>query len=496
MCMNRQILRSSLILSVAGVLCKILGGFFRVPLTNILGTTGIGAFQMAISLFSFALILCSGGMTITISKLIAENHNNSEKCGKIVKKSIYLSVIIGLIIGLIFAVLCGKISYIQKVNETKITYLLMPILLPLGGIIACLRGRLQGLEKMFPTAVSQIIEQLFKFVLGLLFAKILIKYGIEWGVFGGFIGVLCSEISATIYLFSKSKFSVKNTEVDGFYSTLLPIYLASLIFPFITAFESLFIAKLLISAGISVKNSQILYGIESGVVGAMLNLPLILSTSIATATLPNLSKIKDREKFRKKTEEGFKILWFVLLPTVLGIMAVCEPVYRVLYPNLTEVERILAVNLTRFGGVATILTGIVQYIISVLEAKGKLFTILLLELAGGSVKILTLFLCTKQEINIYGLIIGRILMMGIICVLGLMMLQEIKCSWFDLFLPLLSSMVMFFGIEFLSQKINFSPIIKLLILVFIGIVIYFVLCIPILVEEFKKLRIFKQKSKV
>ena len=63
--------RGALVLIISGVICKIFGGLFRLPLTNIIGMEGIGIFQMIMSIYSLALVFVSGGVTNALSKLVS-----------------------------------------------------------------------------------------------------------------------------------------------------------------------------------------------------------------------------------------------------------------------------------------------------------------------------------------------------------------------------------------------------------------------------------------
>ena len=69
--MNSSVGKGTIVLVVGGLLCKLLGGLFRLPLTNIVGTQGIGVFQMIMSIFSFALVFSSSGVTNCLSKLVS-----------------------------------------------------------------------------------------------------------------------------------------------------------------------------------------------------------------------------------------------------------------------------------------------------------------------------------------------------------------------------------------------------------------------------------------
>ena len=59
---------------------------------------------------------------------------------------------------------------------------------------------MQGFETMYPTAISQVIEQGIRFIFGLLFAFIFIKKSVDMGVFGAFLGIVVGEILSALYL--------------------------------------------------------------------------------------------------------------------------------------------------------------------------------------------------------------------------------------------------------------------------------------------------------
>lgn len=76
---------------------------------------------------------------------------------------------------LIFVFFARQISFWQGIENERNSYYFFVLLLPLGAMIGVNRGVIQGYENMFPTAVSQLIEQTMKFVFGLLFCISIFK---------------------------------------------------------------------------------------------------------------------------------------------------------------------------------------------------------------------------------------------------------------------------------------------------------------------------------
>ena len=59
------------ILAIAGVITKIIGAVYRIPLTNIAGAEGIGYYSVAFSIYSVALMLTSYSLPLAVSKLVS-----------------------------------------------------------------------------------------------------------------------------------------------------------------------------------------------------------------------------------------------------------------------------------------------------------------------------------------------------------------------------------------------------------------------------------------
>jgi len=493
------------VLSVSGILCKIIGAFFRLPLTYILGVDGIGVFQLVMSVFSFVLVLASGGISITLSKLISSARAKREY-GKI-KWYIYLavtySVIASFLIGLLFLVMAKPLSTFQHTPDAWAAYMFFLPLLIFSSLVAFFRGIYQGYENMLPTAISQIVEQISKFVFGLLFAFLLSKHSMEGGVLGAFLGILAGEVLAFIYLILQYKsinlrqIKVLNEGRKNFYLYLFPATIGLAISSFIHFFDSVVIVNRLSKAGFAAKSAASLYGLQSGIVGALLNFPLIISMSFATTILPKLSfNNSSSKKDKESIKNSFAYLWYILLPITFGIVAISYPLYKFAYPFLDDILLNCAVKLTALGAVSTIFFAVMQFLISVLQSKGEFKYVTISQTIAGLLKVLcTIFLCSAPTINIYGVVIGNIVYafgVAISCLIKLKGVGFINLDNF--FAPLLSSLVMLVVVSLLSISLKVSLLLNLVSCVVCGTVIFLILTLPI-IKGFKKDFVGKKTNK-
>ena len=322
--MKNQIFKGAFVLIVAGIIGKVLGAFYRIPLLNILGAEGIGLYQMIFPLFSLALIISSSGVNATLSHLIAKAR--AEKVGNI--KSIFLkglvfSLSLSLVFSLLFFVFSEKIAVLQGNILASSGYKIMTFALVFASLLAPFRGYFQGHENMIPTAVSQTLEQIFKVTLGLLFAYIFVSQSIEIGVAGAFLGISIAEVIAFLYLLIKflifKMTQFKNKQKIAFIGMNFSFTASFLIIPLILAFDSFAVINLL-NINFTEHFSTVMYGLQSGLVNSLINFPVIISVSISLALLPSLTfLISDKQLVEAKNKliEIFKMLWIIILPCIV-----------------------------------------------------------------------------------------------------------------------------------------------------------------------------------
>lgn len=492
--MKNNVGNGAFILILSGIICKFFGGLFRLPLTNIIGMEGIGIFQMVMSIYSLALVFVAGGVTNALSKLIssARARGDHKIVGSYLRYGFIFSMGLGILFALLFLFFSKAIASLQGIEDGANCYLLIALILPLGAFVGVLRGLMQGYNNMTPTAVSQIIEQVAKFGFGLVFAYLLSGGSVARGVFGAFLGILTSEVLASIYL-AYCGLKIKNLDFNKmgkheFFSASLPLSFGGVVVPMAHAIESLFIISLLTKAGLSKGLATSLYGLQTGVVGAILNFPLIISVAVAVSLLPNISYLVakgDKEGQKALIEKSFLAMWYILLPLVVGIMAISGGLYPLIYPGIIEGLGKIAMQLTLLSGISIILTAIMQFLLSILQANGYYSYSFVFSLIGGIGKVAFLFIfAPMQEISIYSIAISNIVLSLIVSICVLIKLGSlIKLPFFDCVLPLLSAIIMYMIVKiFLSLMGGY---LALLIAVVLGMATYFILSLPLTSKYFK-----------
>lgn len=490
---------SALILLISGLVCKSLGALFRLPLTNLIGIEGIGIFQLIMSLYAFALVLTCGGITNSLSKLISASRARGEiaKISTYLKRALFVGIGIGLILGVIFLIFGRYISSFQGISNSN-SYYLFVVLLPLGAGLSALRGYFQGYENMVPTAVSQVIEQVFKFVFGLLLSFYFGRFGVEEGVFGAFLGITLSEFISLAFLFVLQLNKSKDTKTlqnlrqikfarKEFDKANFPLMFSSSILPLVNAFDGLVIVPRLIKSGITNGLATKLFGLQSGIVGAILNFPLIISIAVTTTLLPNISYLISRGTGGKHTiEKGLKLLLFLILPTTFGLVAISKQAFMLVYKDMSGAILDTSFELMFFGAFSIVFTAIMQYLTMLLQANGDFKYILAITAIGGVAKAnLSFFLSAVSSINIFALVFGNVALSSIVCLLALIRLKRyvnFSLPFGEVFMLVFATFAMFLTVYTFINCNYFHIVWNIGLAVFLGALVYFVLTIPFIIK--------------
>ena len=355
--MKRIVFNGALILTISGFICKILGAFYRIPLSNLLGVEGIGVYQMIFAFYSLAVVMCGGvvptSMAITISKMRALQCGNVKR---VFRKYFFISVSFGLLFLLLFLFLAPLISRLQGNPIATLGYRYIGFAVLFSSFIAPIRGLFQGYENMTPTAVSQTVEQLFKLVFGLLFIYLFRNQGIENIVAGAILGVVFSELFSFVYLlirlkmFSR-KITIFNNQNVNFTNNFGKIFIYVLIIPLITLVDS-FLSVNLLKINFTPEMSTQLFGLQSGMVNSLINFPVIFSLALSTSLLPSLSYYnakQNQEESRQKISDCLNFIWLFILPCILAFYVLAPTILSFAYSNLNEELFSISVKLLRFS---------------------------------------------------------------------------------------------------------------------------------------------------
>lgn len=473
---SKSFIVSALILALGGFFAKAIGAIYKIPLTNILGSSGMGLYYLVFPVYSLIITICSSGISVALSTEVAKcrklRHRYNEQ--KLLRVALVLSFVLSCVFTVVVIFICGPLSELQGNVNAKLGYIAIAPAIILSSIIATIRGYFQGVENMVPTTVSLIIEQIIKLSFGLILAHKLCIYGIQYAVLGAILGVTFSEVVALIIIainFFASKgqleynyrnltykaknkikalfkiksvtfvkknskkcikskiFKISNLNIR--YTTklalhkiikiTLPAMFSSLIIPIITMLDSFMIINLLTRAGYSSYISTSLYGLWGGVVQSLISLPTILIAGVSTSVVPSLSGIvesADIGKISKRVVFFIKITLALSVIIAVSVFVFAEDILYFLYGDGLDGQVVdelyYASKMLKLSSVSIIYYSLLQTFTAILQSLGKSHIPFLAMLVSFCIRVvLVKVLVSIVNINIFGVIIANTYFLGL-----------------------------------------------------------------------------------
>ena len=93
-----RLMQGATILAVAGIISKVFGAIFRIPVTNMIGAEGQSYYGAAYPVYQDFYVIATAGFPVAISRMVSErlakgDYINAEKSYKIALK---VSMILGM----------------------------------------------------------------------------------------------------------------------------------------------------------------------------------------------------------------------------------------------------------------------------------------------------------------------------------------------------------------------------------------------------------------
>ncbi len=475
---KQSFLHGSLILIVATVLAKIIGAIYRIPLTNLLGSRGMGFYSTAYDLYIPMYSIAMAGLPIAISRIVAE-HSAKNKY-KDVFNTLRAAQVIFLVTGGIGLTLMILLAFLLTGNASFTVFGIvfnlhtfnsgaLPGILCIAPslafccIMSAYRGYFEGLGNMRPTGISEILEAIGKLVFGYTFAAIILKNSnnYSYAAAGALAGISIGEALSTLFLVLRFKVN-KNKDVprtdylassepmpfkkqiSAIIIVAIPIVLGSLVNNITSLIDVVMVQKQLANAiskapqyfittfadlisyetkedptFIAIKDlPNSLYGCHRGFAFSIYNLIPVLTSTLGVSAIPVLARAwvnKDSNEIKSNIQTMIRTVAIIAIPCGAGIFALSYGILSLLYSNDAAIA-IAAPNL-RILGICAVFAGINSPLVNMLQAIGKEKIPLKNIAVGALLKIVVNFILVGiPSVNILGVPIGTTVCYAYICI--------------------------------------------------------------------------------
>ncbi len=460
-------IKGAAILGLAAIIVKILGAFFRIPLGNIIGGKGMSYYQGAYAFYIQLVVISTAGIPTAIAKIISERLAVGDERGasKVLKITTYLMLTLGSVSALTMLFLAPIIAN-KTGNHGSIysMYALVPALLFVS-LMSVYRGYFQGRQLMKPYAISQVIEQFFRVIGGLILAVILVGAGFEYAAGGATLGASIGSFAGFLAIYYMyRKFIKENSEMlsqgekpqesawkilGEIFMIAVPITIGASVMPVMSITDASMVIVRLQAIGIDNETAQSLYGQLSGFAQSIVNLPQVVTAAVQISIVPAIANLRirgDKEGMSHNIETGLRLAMLIGLPCAVGISTLSEPIIRLLYPLQPDVWATTGKILGIYGW-GIIFLSLYQITTGMIQGFGKPILPALFLMVGAVLKVvLTYVLVAVPALNVMGAAVSTIIAFAVAASLNvgfILTRKEVKISYHQVFVkPLIDVAVM------------------------------------------------------
>lgn len=519
---TKSIIGGMTVLGIAGIICKLVGVLFSIPLTYVIGAEGQGVYNAVFPTYNLLLTVSSAGLPVAVSRMVSSAlaQDDPRRARKVFRVALLLLTALGCLATLLM--LCGSGWLANRVDQpdSRVGFLVIAPCVAVVCIMSAFRGFMQGQQNMVPTAISQLIEQVGKVFLALPMAYFGNHMGgIVYGAAGALLGTTIVEGIALLYMVvlyfrRKSRFDQISQLSDAalpsngqlarqLLTIAIPITIGSCIVPLSQFIDSAMLVNRCVVSGLTQTDAVSTYGIFSGMVIRLINIPTALSLAVSMSLVPAVSSawaVKDEAAVQRQTKLGLRFAFLIGLPCSIGMSVLSEEIFRFFYNSaLTEAQIHTGGSLLMVSSLTVVLFTAVQATTSVLQGVGKQRIPMYTLVAGVVCKVaLNYVLVGIPGINIHGAPIASLVCYSVSLVPNLLFVMKythLRFQWMDwLVRPGIATAAM--GVVVLLLK-TILPFSRLLVILEIAVGVGVFIVVALLVQAITKddLNTFRRKRK-
>lgn len=432
------------IMAVSTIFVKICGALYKIPLSNILGDEGITHFNSAYYIYALLLSLSTAGLPLALSKLVSEANATGRRTQmrRCLNAALAIFVTMGAAGSALMLLFTRQLAAMMNNTLAYWPIKCLGISVVCVSVMCAFRGFAQGRQNMVPTATSQLIEAVFKLVVGLPLAWWLIHTGksLEVGAAGAIAGVSAGIVLAMLYMivnYRRSRSAIMwgvdkaqsyGTIVRRLLALSIPITLGQAGMSLFNLLDQVIImGRLQDILGLTEREAASLYG-QYSFGSTLFNLPSSFLPAVAVSLVPAVTVAatrKDHQEVNRVVTTSFRLISMLALPAGVGLSVLAGPILLLLYPARRETA-IAATYHLQLLGAASIFVCIMLLTNSIMQAHGKVNWPICTMLAGGAVKVwVNYILVGNPNINIKGAPIGTLVCYGLIALLNLLLVSRL-----------------------------------------------------------------------
>lgn len=499
------------ILAMAGIISRIIGIARRFPMEHIIGDKGNGYYGVAYEVYAMMLIISCYSLPLAVSKVVSS---------KMSKKQ-YKSAERAFRCAMAFAIGAGGLTFFvcevfgdflaSDVMHEPMSAMALKVLGPallIVSVMGVLRGYFQGLGTMVPTAVSQILEQIFVLIGSVAGAYVLFGYGGKvgallhnedyapaYGAAGASLGPVIGSVVGLVFLmfvFSLYRKGTRSQRIresgqraDSYRQifrlillTILPVLLSTTVYNISNVLDIRIYNSVMIQKGLEdVKAYN--WGVYSGKYRVLVNVPIALANAMCSSIVPVLTGLMMKEEYaqaKDKISQAMRFTMMVAIPSTVGLTVLARPIVSMLFSG--EID--MAVEMLHIGSVSVVFYTMSTLTNGVLQGINRMKIPVRNAAIALVIHIAFLYAALELGTGINAVVYANILFAVIVCVLNAFSIRRYlryKQECIKTFvIPAIAAIIMGVVIGIISMLLSkiAGSVVTVFLGIVVGVVVYFV----------------------
>lgn len=332
---RNPVLIGAVFLTASGLITRLIGFFYRIFLSNLLGAEGLGLYHLIFPVYGICFSLCCGPIQTAISRFVAAE---SEHPGSAHRRYFYGGVFLSVSLSMVFSgsIYAGSGLLADYVlSEPRAAFLLqiLALSIPFAAIHGCAVGYYYGIKKAGIPALSQLLEQVVRVLAVWIFVETAAQAGIAPSPAMAVGGMVTGEAVSALFVLAAlsgrfagqrqdaKKAALQASEpqkassgatppvtlrscVSQIFFWALPLSTTRLCLSLLQSGESILIPLTLRRFGLTNSEALSLYGIFTGMAMPFIMFPSALTNSLSVMLLPDMAEQQSagrKEQIRRTT---------------------------------------------------------------------------------------------------------------------------------------------------------------------------------------------------
>lgn len=330
MSQKKILIKGAFILTVTGLVTRVIGFFYRIFLSRTFGEESVGLYQLIFPIYALGFSLTCAGIQTAISRCVAKRAATGRHLQA--RQILYAGTALSLCLSLAATILTQQnagfiaLRFLQE-PRCESLLILLSYAYPFASVHSCICGYYMGLKKAEIPAVSQIIEQIVRVAGVYLLYRLFAAGGGSAGIFVAVAGLVAGEMASSgfcVYMFRRGKHAFQHlpsAPPEGIRSLLsellslsLPLTANRILLNILQSIEAVSIPIQLRTYGMTSGQSLSMYGVLTGMALPCVLFPSAATNSIASMMLPAIAELQaagrkgEMKKLVKKAGTGCFLL--------------------------------------------------------------------------------------------------------------------------------------------------------------------------------------------